>query len=131
MSDNDQPDWNTADPEVKQKAVYDLCALLDKDENNIRHECLTKIDVARETLKKVGNFKNMPPNLPVYVCEDNKEDRGKVMAIVLPAKGTLPPKFEDFDIKSACPCTWTPYRELMIESLQPGDSVTIQIRRGR
>jgi hypothetical protein len=128
MSNNDQPDWNTADPEVKQKAVYDLLTELDKDVDGIRDKCKGNTRTARDRLQAAGNFKNMPENLPIYVCEDNEQDRSKVMAIILPAKGELP-GWDDFDIKATCPCTWTPYRSFMSASLKPGDTVTIQIRR--
>jgi hypothetical protein len=130
MNGNEQPDWNTADPEVKKKAVYDFCTRLDKDVDGIRDSCRDKPRTARDTLQEAGNFKNMPEDLPIYVCEDNAQDRGKVMAIILPKKGELP-KWEDFDIKSTCPCTWTPYVEFLSESLLPGDTLTIQIRKGR
>jgi len=119
MSNNDQPDWNTADPEVKKRAVYDFCAELDKDDN-ARENCRNFTRTARDKLNEVGNFKNMP-DLPIYVCEKDEKDRRKVMAIILPPKGQLP-SYDDFDIKTTCPCTWTPYVELMSKSLKPSDS---------
>ena len=130
MSNSDPQDWNTASPEVKQRAVYDFCKKLDEDTGNLREDCRRSPRTARDTFREVGNFVNLPEDLPIYACEDNEKDRSKVMAIILPAKGQLP-SWEDFDIKSACPCTWTPYVEFMSKSLRPAQGVNIHIRVAR
>lgn len=112
-------DWNNN--ELKSKAAYDFCKLLDENDD-LRAGCKTNMRTARDTLRDVGQFDNMPAGLPIYVFEDNEEERRKVVAIVLPRKGEMPSP-EHFNIKLAWPCTWTPYPQKMRESTKPGRGI--------
>lgn len=111
-------DWN--DPNARYLAAYKLCDRLDKDADpkGIRDTCRTDPKAARDALRLAGDFSNMPADLPVYICEGNAEDMGKVVAIVLPPKGQMPSP-PAFDIKKTWVCTWTPYFQMLEESAKP------------
>ncbi len=117
-------DWNANDDaanKAKKLATYKLCERLDKDADpkGIRDACRNDPKAARDALRQAGDFINMPADLPVYVCEENAQDRGKVVAIVLPAKGQMP-TFDAFDFKKTWICTWTPYAQILQQALKPG-----------
>lgn len=97
--------WNDVD--ARRAATRKLCEWLDKD-SNLRKQCMTDQQVARETLRKAGDFEDMPAEIEVRIMEDKRGETDKLVTFVLPEKDNLPP-IDQFDPDSVWRCTWIPY----------------------
>ena len=95
------------DPEVRKTATRKFCEMLDADPA-LRQKCKADPATAKETLKQAGDFTNIPPEVIVYVMEDQLSSSDKIVAMVLPPQGAVPDA-DHFELKSVWRCTWNVY----------------------
>lgn len=100
-------EWNSEDPAVRETATRKFCEMLDADPE-LRQKCKADPAMAKETLKKAGNFTDIPPDVIVYVMEDQLSSSDKIVAMVLPPQGAVPDA-PHFEAKSVWRCTWQHY----------------------
>src|SRR4051812_42917946 len=106
MENKATSEWSN-DPEIRQTATRIFCEMLDADPD-LRERCKADPAVAKETLKKAGNFTAIPPEVIVYVMEDKLSSSDKIVTMVLPEPGKVPDA-EHFELKSVWRCTWQRY----------------------
>ena len=94
---------------ARTAATWKFCEMLDADVA-LRKACQKDKKKARDTLKRAGNFTDMPANIEVYVFENQVKSSDKVVTLVLPKRGELPPS-PAFDPKSVWLCSWSHYVE--------------------
>jgi hypothetical protein len=99
-------EWSN-DPDIRQTATRIFCEMLDADPA-LREKCKADPAAAKETLKKAGNFTDIPADVIVYVMEDKLSSSDKIVAMVLPEQGKVPDA-EHFELKSVWRCTWSVY----------------------
>ena len=99
-------EWSD-DPDVRQTATRKFCEMLDANPA-LRQKCKADPATAKETLKQAGSFTNIPPEIIVYVMEDQLASSDKIVTMVLPAQGAVPDA-DHFELKSVWRCSWTRY----------------------
>ncbi len=96
--------WESA---ARTAATRKFCELLDQDAA-LRQQCKDDKSKAWETLRAAGDFEDMPADVEVHVFENEVKSSDKVVTMVLPEKGQLPP-VDVFDAKGVWLCSWTRY----------------------
>ena len=93
--------------EARTAATRKFCEMLDQDAA-LRQECKTDKSKAWETLRAAGDFEDMPTDVEVRVFESEVGSSDKLVTMVLPPEGQLPPA-DVFDAKGVWLCTWSHY----------------------
>jgi hypothetical protein len=95
------------DEQARTDGTWNFSQMLDTDPN-LRDACKKDRALARETLRKAGNFDDLPDNLDLYVSEDNIDSGDQVATLVLYGVDHLPPR-EKFVLGTVWRCSWSHY----------------------
>jgi hypothetical protein len=105
--------WPMTDKATFKQVTYDLCKKLDR-EPDTREACKNDRQIAKDTLKAVGNFDNIPEDVQVFFQEPDVKSNTKVAAVKLPEQGKVP-DFKNFDPRAFWICTWSLYDQFSEE----------------
>lgn len=105
-------DWKKQTEEERTRAAWEFCTTLAGDDE-LRCACVARTAsgraLAHKTLKKAGNYKNMPSSkkVKVFVFEYDElvDDPDKMVVLVLPRRANLG-SLEQFDVSDVWIATW-------------------------
>lgn len=98
--------WNSEKENDRKEAAYAFCEMLDKDDNDdLRKACQVDKHLAWDTLRKTGDFEDMPLGVEVLVFESTIDSNDMVVSMILPRQGEVKP-FDVFDWRNVWRCSW-------------------------
>jgi hypothetical protein len=108
--------WKENDsPAERDTATYEFCKMLDKDPD-LRKACKEERDMAWDTLRKAGEFDDMPHGVEIHVFEKNINSNDGMVTLILPEPGDIKP-FDTFIPGEVWRCTWAHYIEVAMNEL--------------
>lgn len=98
--------WNSEEEDDRKNAAYAFCKMLDQNENEgLRKACQEDKDFAWDTLRKTGDFEDMPHGVEVLVFESTIDSNDMVVSMILPKQGEVGP-LDPFDWAKVWRCSW-------------------------
>jgi hypothetical protein len=98
---NDQSSQSDAE---RKTATYTFCQMLD-EYDGLRIKCKEDKDVAWDTLRKTGDFEDMPRDVEVRVFESTIDSNDHVVSIILPTQNQVG-SFDAFKVGMIWRCSW-------------------------